>query len=68
MSKEQVTVTLSADTVGEIYWALVSRNNVLMKEKNDKTSRTVQIAERQYQRNNDALRMVEDLIHEMNYS
>ena len=68
MSKENVTVTLSSDQVAEIYWSLVSRVNVLMKDKSDKHSRTASISERQYKRVNDTLRMVEDLIHQMNYS
>lgn len=70
MSKDTVTLTLTSDEVGEIYWALVARNNVLLKEKNDKTQRgaLVRISERQFERNNNALRMIEDAIHEMNYA
>jgi len=68
MSRESINITINADQVAEIYWALVARNDVLIKEKNDNNTSLGRIAECQFKRNNDALRLIEDTIREMNYS
>lgn len=70
MTIKTVTMTFNEDEIASIYWALAARNDVLLHAKNDKSRHgsLIRIDERQFERNNHALRLVEDALHQLNYS
>jgi len=70
MTNKTITLELTEDELATVYWALAARNDVLIQAKNDKSRHgsLMRIDERQFDRNNHALRIIEDAIHELNYS
>ena len=70
MTHKTITLEVNEDELATIYWALAARNDVLLHAKNDKSRHgsLIRIDERQFDRNNHALRLVEDAIHELNYA
>lgn len=70
MSDKTITIELTEDELASIYWALADRSHVLIAAKRDKTNPAsmIQLHERQFDRNNHALRIIEDAIHRYNYA
>lgn len=70
MSNKTVTIELTEDELASIYWALADRSHALSVAKNDKNRHgsLVRIDERQFDRNSQALRIIEDAINQVNYA